>query len=113
MKKYALVLCAALPLLSGVSACNNSATTATNNILANLAGGTTAVAFQAGCAIVDVAEGYYANVKSQVTPYEASAVATAEAVVNALCTKPPTDLTIAFNDLLSAWTVIQAATTVP
>ena len=113
MKKYALALCVALPLLGGVSACNNSATTATNNVLANLAGGTTAIAFQAGCAIVDVAEGYFANVKTLVTPAETSDVAQAEAVVNALCTNPPTNLTIAFNDLLSAWDVIQAGTTVP
>jgi hypothetical protein len=110
MKKYALALCVALPLLAG---CNNSATTATNNVLANLSGGTTAVAFQAGCSIVDVAEGYFANVKTQVTPAESLAVSSAEAVVAALCKNPPTNLTIAFNDLLSAWNVIQAGTTVP
>lgn len=109
MKKYALALCLALPL----AGCN-SATTATNNVLANLAGGTeTAVAFQVGCSIVQVAEGYFANVKSQVSPAEALAVSSAEAVVASLCKNPPTNLTIAFNDLLSAWNVIQAGTTVP
>ena len=111
MKKYAIALCAALPLLSG--GCNNSAVTSTNNVLANLAGGTTAAAFQAGCVIVGVAEGYFANVKTQVTPAEALAVSSAEAVVAALCKTPPTNITIAFNDLLSAWNVIQAGTTVP
>lgn len=110
MKKYALALCAALPLLG---ACNNSATTATNNVLANLSGGTTAIAFQAGCSIVQVAEGYFANVKMQVTPAESLAVTSAEAVVAALCKNPPTNLTIGFDDMLSAWNVIQAGTTVP
>jgi hypothetical protein len=108
MKKYALFACAALPLLGGCQA-----ETTANNALATLAGGTGAVAFQAACAIVDVAEGYYANVKSQVTPAEATAEAWAAAFVNAACTSPPTNLTAAFNDLLSAWDVIQAATTVP
>ena len=107
MNKYIITLCAALLLLG----CN--AVTSTNNVLANLSGGTTAVAFQAGCAIVNVAEGYFANVKTQVTPAELLAVSSAEAVVTALCKNPPTDLTIAFNDLLSAWNVIQSGTTVP
>ena len=102
----------ALPI-SLLAACNNSAVTSTNNVLANLAGGTSAVAFQAGCSIVSVAEGYFANVKTQVTPAESLAVSSAEAVVAALCKNPPTNLTIAFNDLLSAWDVIQAGTTVP
>jgi hypothetical protein len=110
MKKYALAICFILPTLAG---CNNSAVTSTNNVLANLSGGTTGVAFQAGCSIVDVAEGYFANVSSKVTPAEALAVSSAEAVVAALCKNPPTNLTIAFNDLLSAWNVIQAGTTVP
>lgn len=104
MKKYIVFIALAL------AGCN---LTSTNNVLANLSGGTTAVAFQAGCSIVSVAEGYFANVKSQVTPAEAQAVAAAEAVVSALCKSPPTNLTIAFDDLLSAWTVIQAGTTVP
>jgi hypothetical protein len=110
MKKYALALCLALPLLAG---CNNSAVTSTNNVLANLAGGTSAVAFQAGCSIVAVAEGYYPTSNPNPTPAEALAVSSAEAVVAALCKNPPTNLTIAFNDLLSAWNVIQAGTTVP
>lgn len=111
MKRYALAACLALPLLAG--GCNNSAVTSTNNVLANLAGGTNATAFQAGCSIVVVAEVYFDHVATQVTPAEALAVAAAKAAVASLCKNPPTNRTIAFNDLLSAWNVIQAGTTVP
>ena len=88
-------------------------TTSTNNVLANLSGGNTVTAFQAGCAIVNVAEGYFGNVQLKVTPEEASAVKAAEAIVASLCVTTPTNLNIAFDDLLSAWNVIQAGTTVP
>ena len=106
MKKFVVgVVCLAL------ASCN--AVTSTNNVLANLSGGTSLAAFKAGCIIVGVAEGYYANVKGQVTQVEALAVASAEAAITALCNNPPTNLTIAFDDLLSAWNVVQAGTTVP
>ena len=105
MKKSILLTCIAL------ASCN--AVTTTNNALANLVGGANASGVAAACAIVDVAEGYFANVKQNVTPTEAQAEAAAEAVVNKLCTTPPTNITVLFSDLLSAWTVIQAATTVP
>jgi hypothetical protein len=106
-----------LALLAGVLAFSlagcNTAVTSADNALANLVGGANAGTIQAACAIIVVAEGYFDNVATQVTAAEASAEAAAKAVVNSLCTNPPANLTTLFDDLLSAWTVIQAATTVP
>jgi hypothetical protein len=110
--KHALLGACALVFAFSVSGCN-SAITNTNNVLANLAGGTNAAGVQVACTIIGVAEGYFANVKLQVTPDEATAEAAAEAVVKSLCSNQPTNLTVLFSDLLSAWDVIQAATTLP
>jgi hypothetical protein len=102
MKKHAIALCAALPLLGG---CNNSATTAINNTLANLAKNDIPTA----CAIVDKAESYFAQIVGTPTP----AIATVEAEGKAICANPPTDIASAFATLLNVWTVVQAATLVP
>jgi hypothetical protein len=107
MKKYALALCLALPLLAG--GCNNSAVTSVNNTLATLAKNDIPTA----CAIINVAEGYFANVKALVPTAALTAESTAAAVVATICASPPTDLASAFAALLNAWTEIQAATTVP
>jgi hypothetical protein len=80
-----------------------------NNTLASLSGSS----IPAACVIIGVAEGYFANVKFKVTPPEALAEKDAQAIVSSICANPPSNLTVAFQDLLSAWTVIQAATTVP
>lgn len=112
--KHALLGACALALAVSVSACNVSTDiTNANNALANLSGGATAAGIQTACTIIGVAEGYFANVKLQVTPNEATAEAAAEAVVKSLCTNPPTNLTVLFNDLNNAWSVIEAATTLP
>jgi hypothetical protein len=112
--KHALLGAGALAFALSVSGCNlSTGVTNTNNVLANLVGGANATTIQAACAVIGVAEGYFANVKSQVTPEEAAAEAAAAAVVSSLCANPPSNLTTLFNDLLSAWNVVQAATTVP
>jgi hypothetical protein len=112
LMKHALLGACALAFAFSVSGCNNAITN-TNNVLANLVGGANAGTVQAACTVIGVAEGYFANVKMNVTANEAAAEAAAEAVVKNLCATPPTNLTTLFSDLLSAWTVIQAATTLP
>jgi hypothetical protein len=112
--KHAILGAGALAFALSTSACNVSTDiTNANNALANLSGGATAAGIQTACTIIGVAEGYFANVKLQVTPAEATAEAAAEAVVKSLCTNPPTNLTVLFNDLNNAWGVIEASTTIP
>ena len=112
--KHALLGAGALAFAFSVSGCNvSTGVSNVNNVLANLSGGANAAGVQTACTIIGVAEGYFANVKLQVTPAEATAEAAAEAVVKSLCTNPPTNLTVLFSDLLSSWNVIQAATTLP
>src|ERR1700675_766220 len=99
--KHALLGACALAFAFSVSGCNN-AVVSTNNALANLVGGANATTIKAACSAIQAAEGYFANVKRQVTPAEAIAEATAEAVVSNLCANPPSNLTTLLNDLLSA-----------
>lgn len=106
MKKYALVLSLALPLLGG---CNNSTTSAINNTLATLAKNDVPTA----CAIVAVAEGYFNELEGKLSAGEIADEAKAAAAVNAVCKNPPADIASAFASLLAAWTAIQADTTVP
>lgn len=107
MKKYALAICLALPLLG---ACNNSTTTAINNVLATLAKNDIPTA----CGIITVAEGYFNTLESELSVAEIADEAKAVLVVNSFCPpNTPTNITAAFGSLLSAWTAIQADTTVP
>ena len=97
----------AIPL----AGCNSvsSDVTAANNALATLASNDIPTA----CAIVTVAEGYFAQLKSQLSAAEIADEAKAALVVNSICASPPTNISAAFGSLLTAWTVIQADTTVP
>lgn len=105
MKRYALALCLALPLLAG---CNNSTTTAINNTLATLAKNDIPTA----CAVVAVAEGYFNELESKLSAAEIADEAKAALAVSAVCKNPPADIASAFASLLAAWTAIQADTTV-
>ena len=101
--------------VAGLAGCNQALTTinaditAANNALANLA----ANDIPAACGIVSVAEGYFADVKSLVPAKAVAAEAKAAAVVAGICARPPADLGAAFATLMTAWTTIQASTTVP
>lgn len=101
MKKFALICAAALSL----AGCNGTTVAVANNTLATLAKSD----IPAACAIIRVAEGYYA----QIVAVPAPAVTTAEAAVDVICTNPPTDLNGAFSTLLSEWVIIQAGTKAP
>jgi hypothetical protein len=103
MKKILLAASLGAALLG----CNSASTdvTTANNTLAALAKNN----IPAACAIIKVAEGYYAAV----VPSPATAVETAEAAVAAICANPPTDLPAAFATLLQEWTIVQAATVAP
>jgi hypothetical protein len=65
------------------------------------------------CAAIYVAEGYYTNVKPAIPAKTQAIVASAEKVVAADCANPPTNLSQLWADLETAWTTIQAGTTVP
>jgi len=92
-----------LAVAAALAGCNGSNTVTTvNNTLATLAKND----IPAACAIIKVAEGYYAAIVATPNP----AVVTAENTVATICSNPPTDLSVAFNTLLNAWTVIQAGT---
>ena len=71
--------------------------------------------FPTACAIVTVAEGYFFGSDSKPTlgRLEIADEAKAALVVNSICANPPTNISAAFGSLLTAWTVIQADTTVP
>ena len=94
MRKLSILALAAA--LAGCNGSNTLATLAKNDI-------------PAACAIIKVAEGYYAAIVATPNP----AVVTAENTVATICSNPPTDLSAAFNTLLNAWTVIQAGTKAP
>ena len=79
------------------------------NNLAVLSGGNVQVA----CGVIQVAQGYFDNVKPKVTTKALQVEATAEKVVADICNNPPTDTTSAIATLFKEWAVIQAATTVP
>jgi len=101
---------AAFVLALLASACNvSSDVTAANNALATLASNDIPTA----CAIVTVAEGYFAQLRGQLSAAEIADEAKAALVVNSICANPPTNITAAFGSLLTAWTAIQADTTVP
>ncbi|HEY3719265.1 MAG TPA: hypothetical protein VGL41_03905 [Roseiarcus sp.] len=97
----------AIPL----AGCNSvsSGVTAANNALATLASNDIPTA----CAIVTVAEGYFAQLKSRLSATEIADEAKAALVVNSICANPPTNISAAFGSLLTAWAMIQADTTVP
>jgi|ERR1700719_3187705 len=107
MKKYALTACLILPMLGG--GCNNSTTTAINNTLATLAKND----IPAACTIVAVAEGYFSELETKLSAAEISDEQKAALAVKAICDNPPTNITAAFGTLLTAWTAIQADTTIP
>ena len=65
------------------------------------------------CAAIYVAEGYYNNVKPAIPAKTQAIVASAEKVVAADCANPPANLSQLWADLETAWTTIQAGTTVP
>lgn len=65
------------------------------------------------CATIAVAEGYYGDVQFLVPQSAQIAEKAAATIVNAICANPPSNVMKAFNDLNKAWTIIQAATTVP
>lgn len=113
MKKLALVAFAASLALGG---CQTAGTIATgintaNNALARLAGND----IPAACAIISVAEGYFGTVSSlhKFSPATMTAEAKAEAIVANICAHPPANVGAAFGQLMSAWQIIQAKTTVP
>ena len=102
MKKFALISVAFLAL----AGCNGSAPVAAVNSLATLAKND----IPAACAIIKVAEGYFAVAKPFVPASAVTAEATAEAAVAAICNNPPTDVASAFAVLLNEWTLIQSST---
>lgn len=65
------------------------------------------------CSTILVAESYYNNVKPAVPVKTQAIVASAEKVVATDCANPPTNLSQLWADLETAWTTIQAGTTVP
>lgn len=96
-------------IVASVNKTAGSVVSTVNNDLANLSKGQIGPA----CAVVAVAEGYYANVANLVDATEQAAASAAEAAVAAICNNPPTNLTQAFVDLNNLWQVIEASTTVP
>ncbi|MFZ0210878.1 MAG: hypothetical protein WAL59_33025 [Roseiarcus sp.] len=58
-------------------------------------------------------EGYFAQLQSKLSAAEIADEAKAVLVVNSIGASPPTNITAAFGSLLTAWTAIQADTTVP
>ena len=65
------------------------------------------------CGVIGVAEGYYANVKSRVSPSVQAAEAKAANALAVICANPPSNIAAAFSDLAAEWAVIQQSTTVP
>ena len=101
---------AAFVLALLAAACNvSSDVTAANNALATLASND----IPAACAIVTVAEGYFVQLESKLSAAEIADEAKAALVLNSICASPPTNVAAAFGSLLTAWTAIQADTTVP
>src|SRR5271156_1137867 len=93
-----------------VSACNvNSDLTAANNALATLASNDIPTA----CAIVTVAEGYFAQLERKLSAAEIADEAKAALVVNSICANPPTNITAAFGSLLTALVGGPGGPTVP
>jgi hypothetical protein len=92
-----------------LAACNGAAINTVNATLAQVANND----LPAACGIVTVAEGYFANVKGQVSGLALTREAQAAAVANAICANPPSNITQALVDMGAAWIAIQAATTVP
>lgn len=64
------------------------------------------------CATIAVAEKYYADVQFLVPQSAQIAEASAAAIVNDICSHPPTNIVQAFNTLNKEWAIIQARTTV-
>lgn len=109
MKKYALALCAALPLLGG---CNLTSTSATIKTIGDVAGGSLPVA----CTIWGVAKGYFTNVLAVNSSSNITLGNAAIAGFNAICANPATSAAEIAADLAqlnTLWVSIQAATTVP
>lgn len=104
MKK---LLCGALALAClAVAGCQTTGVTTANNALASLAKND----LPAACAIVSVAEGYFATLKPQISAKNQKIEAQAAAVAATICNNPPADLATAFVDLFAAWTAVQNAT---
>lgn len=108
MKKYALAICAALPLLG---ACTPTSTSSTVKTIGEVAGNSLPVA----CTVWAVAKGYFTNVLSVNSASNITIGNAAIATFNSICppNPPPTDIATALTDLNTAWVALEAATTVP
>lgn len=100
-----------LAMLAAVAGCQttgggSTALTIANNSLAKLAN----YDIPAACGIVQVAEGYFAQLKPRISAKNQALEAKAAAIVDPICANPPTNVASAFLTLFNAWTTIQNAT---
>lgn len=77
-----------------------------NNVLAKLAGNSIPEA----CKIIAVAEGYFHQLESRISPENVAIGRKAEAGVKVICDNPPKNVAEAFGSLVSLWFAIQNAT---
>lgn len=108
MKKYAIALCAALPLLV-LGGCWGTAVNTVNNDLATLA----KYDIPTACTIIGVAEGYFTVIAPNLSAAEIADEAKAAKGVKVVCDNPPTNVNAAFVTLMQLWTAIQNDTTIP
>lgn len=91
---------------TSVGSAISSTVVTTNNTLAGLS----KYDIPTACGIIAVAEGYFAQEKSKISAKNQLIEAQAAAAVAVICNNPPSNVTTAFVELLSAWTAIQNAT---
>jgi predicted small secreted protein len=78
----------------------------TNNSLASLAENNIPTA----CGIIAVAEGYFHQLKGNISAENIAIEQKAEAAVKVICDNPPKNVAQAFGTLLNLWLTIQSAT---
>jgi hypothetical protein len=109
--KHALLGACALAFVFSVSGCNSASTDVAlaNNALATLA----KYDIPTACSIIAVAEGYFSQLRSDLSAAEIADETKAANAVNIICNAPPTNVEAAFGTLVQAWVAIQNDTTVP
>lgn len=85
-------------IVAGIDAANNALATLSKNSIPK------------ACIIIGVAEGYFHQLESRISPANIAAERKAEAAVKVICDNPPADVTAAMTTLLQLWLTIQDAT---